>query len=195
MASQHTVLDDPLAWRMEFPMLKLNAPFLREEDSVLVGGDKWSNSSFDELVFEGLLRIANASPEFVDFCRQHRPIPGRSPNQTWLNVSTVKRRLSDDWVEAFRFWSGLPLQLFLPAAVLQGTLMKHNKPTSLLINGTSNGCVLKENPDWAAVVRWHDPERSYEFQTATWPNPGWSFGIVSTLSRAWCHPGMRIMYL
>src|SRR3989344_3683804 len=100
-------------------MNELNVPVLRPEKPVFLSSYKWDSCDLENLISEGWLRIVHVSNEFRDFCRQHQPYKRLYRGDRRVNVSTVKSPLSDDLLQAFRYWSGVPLQLYLSSLVLQ----------------------------------------------------------------------------
>ncbi len=180
----------PLARQMRHIVFTkhLQARFLRTENPIFLTGRHlpFKSDLDDELRIAGIA-VAHISREFRDFHKKHWTYDcGRDV----LNVATVRRHMSDDRLAAFAYWAGIHISAFLTSVAIQG----NGGTGELLTNGVLNGAVSHENPEFAMTARWHDPTRPYDEQTATFPELGWSFNVVSTASRRWCPQGGKILY-
>ncbi len=136
------------------------------------------------------IKIANVSNGFKAIYDVYR-LNLNVSEQKVLNVGTMLKRMPDDWLAAFYYWAGLPLPAFIEALTKQAS----GKDGDLLTNGKLNGAILAEDPQYAITCRWHNPDRPYPEQTATFPSLGWSIHVVATGSRCWCQQGGKIIYV
>lgn len=181
----------PLARQMEIVMERkpLSTDFLRPDGQVVP-----STVVLYEVLIKTLgeagVKIANVSEDFVAYYHTYWEA-GSKRSGAALQVGTVRKPMPHEWVAAFHYWAGINLRTLFGAITLQGK----GGEGMLLTNGKLNGCILAEDPQYAATFRWHDPTRPYPEQTATFPDLGWSLHVVHVNSRCWCPQGGRVLYV
>lgn len=166
----------------------LSTRFLRADGELLPDTVEFRND-INKTFFGAQIKIANISEDFKAFWRTYggESVPS---DKRGLYVSTVRQRIPEEWIGPFWYWGGVSLSGLFGALKLQAC----GEPGILLINGKLNGCILADEPRYAATFRWHDTSRPYPEQTATFSANGWSLHLVRTDSRCWCPQGGRILY-